>query len=147
MSFQKIKIVLFLIVFGVSFQIQAQTMNFLKMQEVSFSEVLLKAQKENKMVFMDVYAIWCGPCKIMDKTTFSDKLIAAKFNAEFIAYKVNAEDVDGRAIVQKYLVNAFPTYLFFSPKGELINRLEGVFPTKNLLEEADYSKKLWGESK
>ena len=101
------------------------------------------AKKENKMVFMDVYAVWCGPCKIMDKTTFSDVSVATKFNKEFIAYKVNADDVDGRAIVQKYRVSAYPTYLFFSPEGELINRLEGVFPAKLLMEEADYSVGLW----
>ena len=124
-------------------QVHGQSMNFFKMQEIGFEEVLKKAKAENKMVFMDVYAVWCGPCKIMDKTTFSDSLVAKKFNAEFIAYKVNAEDVPGRAIVQKYMVNAFPTYLFFSPDGELINRLEGVFPSKLLMDEADYTKGLW----
>lgn len=123
-------------------QVFGQQMNFLKMQEIGFEDVLKKAKSENKMVFMDVYAVWCGPCKIMDKTTFSDSLVSKKFNAEFIAYKVNAEDVPGRAIVQKYMVNAFPTYLFFSPDGELVNRLEGVFPPKLLMDEADYTKGL-----
>ena len=131
------------VVLTLGFKAKSQTMNFLKMQEVSFKEVLEKAKKENKMVFMDVYAVWCGPCKIMDKTTFSDVSVATKFNKEFIAYKVNADDVDGRAIVQKYRVSAYPTYLFFSPEGELINRLEGVFPAKLLMEEADYSVGLW----
>lgn len=123
-------------------QVRGQQMNFLKMQEIGFEDVLKKAKSENKMVFMDVYAVWCGPCKLMDKTTFSDSLVAKKFNVEFISYKVNAEDVPGRVIVQKYMVNAFPTYLFFSPPGELVNRLEGVFPPKLLMEEADYTKGL-----
>ena len=140
--FLKTKII-FLLLFMLAFsQIQGQQMNFLKMQEISFEDVLKIAKAENKMVFMDVYAVWCGPCKIMDKTTFSDSLVAQKFNTEFIAYKVNAEDVPGRAIVQKYMVNAYPTYLFFSPDGELVNRLEGVLPPKLFIDEADYTKGL-----
>jgi len=142
MIFPKNKIAFLLILMSVLSQVHGQSMNFLKMQEIGFEDVLKKAKSENKMVFMDVYAVWCGPCKLMDKTTFSDSLVAKKFNSEFIAYKVNAEDVSGRAIVQKYMVNAFPTYLFFSPVGELINRLEGVFPPKLLMDEADYTKGL-----
>ena len=135
------------ITFGLVFmaglsQVSGQQMNFLKMQEIGFEDVLKKAKSENKMVFVDVYAVWCGPCKLMDKTTFSDSLVAKKFNSEFIAYKVNAEDVAGRAIVQKFMVNALPTYLFISPQGELVNRLEGIFPPKLLMDEADYTKEL-----
>ncbi|HLO45919.1 MAG TPA: DUF255 domain-containing protein [Leadbetterella sp.] len=142
MVFTKSKII-FLLVFVASLNgAQGQSMNFLKIQDISFEEVLKKAKKDNKLVFIDIYAVWCGPCKIMDKTTFSDSLVAKKFNAEFIAFKVNAEDVPGRVIVQKYMVNAFPTYLFFSPDGELVNRLEGVFPPKLLMDEADYTKGL-----
>lgn len=145
MIFPKNKIAfLFVFMAGLN-QVYGQQMNFLKIQEIGFEDVLKKAKSENKMVFMDVYAVWCGPCKLMDKTTFSDSLVAKKFNAEFIAYKVNAEDVPGRVIVQKYMVNAFPTYLFFSPDGELINRLEGVFPPKLLMDEADYTKGLLKE--
>jgi thioredoxin 1 len=143
MIFFKNKITFLLIFLLKINHVQSQQMNFLKMQEIGFEEVLKKAKSENKMVFMDVYAVWCGPCKLMDKTTFSDSLVAEKFNTEFIAYKVNAEDVPGRVIVQKYMVNAFPTYLFFSPAGDLVNRLEGVFPPKLLMDEADYTKGLW----
>jgi thioredoxin 1 len=143
MIFPKNKIAFLLILMSVLSQVHGQSMNFLKMQEIGFEGVLKKAKSENKMVFMDVYAVWCGPCKLMDKTTFSDSLVAKKFNAEFISYKVNAEDVPGRVIVQKYMVNAYPTYLFFSPDGELVNRLEGVFPPKLLMDEADYTKGLW----
>ena len=136
-------ILVFLFIQNLVFAQNSIQMNFLKIQEISFEDVLKIAQKEKKLVFADIYAVWCGPCKQMDKTTFSDPIVAKKFNTEYIAYKVNAEDVAGRAIVQKYLVNAFPTYLFFSPEGELINRLEGVFPPKLLMEEADYTKGLW----
>lgn len=142
MIFLKNKITFLLIFLLTINHVQGQQMNFLKMQEIGFEEVLKKAKSENKMVFMDVYAVWCGPCKLMDKTTFSDSLVVKKFNTEFIAYKVNAEDVPGGVIVQKYVVNAFPTYLFFSPAGELVNRLEGVFPPKLLMDEADYTKAL-----
>ena len=34
-------------------------------QDISFSEALKKAKEENKMVFVDCYTSWCGPCKYM----------------------------------------------------------------------------------
>ena len=50
----------------VSSFIAAQGINF---EKSSFETLLAKAKKEKKLVFVDAYAVWCGPCKLMDKNT------------------------------------------------------------------------------
>lgn len=37
-----------------------------------FAEILKKAKTERKAIMVDAYAVWCGPCKLMDRTTFTD---------------------------------------------------------------------------
>jgi thiol:disulfide interchange protein len=144
-----IKLVLVLIFFGcfVRFEAVGQGIEFLKIQNVSYQEVLKLAKEEKKLIFIDVYTTWCGPCKLMDKTTFSDPDVGKKFNNEFISFKVNGEDVEGRKLVEMFKINAYPTFLFVDETGSSVNRLEGVFPPKLLIEEADYTTKLWLESK
>ncbi|MBK9933465.1 MAG: DUF255 domain-containing protein [Cytophagaceae bacterium] len=139
--------VLFFVFIGFKNSVSGQNVKFNKNQEISFAEVLKMAEKENKLVFMDVYTTWCGPCKLMDKTTFADSTVGKVFNEKFINFKVNGEDAEGVNIVKKYRINAYPTFIFLDSKGELVNRLEGVFPSKLLIEESEYTMKLWKESK
>ena len=122
--------------FGLKNSVSGQKVNFHKNQEIAFTEVLKIAENENKLIFMDVYTTWCGPCKLMDKTTFADSTVGKVFNEKFINFKVNGEDAEGVSIVKKYRINAYPTFIFLDPKGELVNRLEGVFPSKQLIEES-----------
>jgi Tat protein secretion system quality control protein TatD with DNase activity len=65
-----IKIIPILVSLTFGFNAKSQKKNFLKMQEVYFEEVLKIAKKENKIVFMHICVVWCGHCKVMDKTTF-----------------------------------------------------------------------------
>jgi len=50
----------------------------------TYTEALAKAKEENKPVFLDVYAGWCGPCKKLKKTTFKDETVGEYFNKNFI---------------------------------------------------------------
>ena len=50
----------------------------------TFEEALAKAQAEEKLVFVDAYTVWCGPCKWMSKNTFTDAKVAEYFNENFI---------------------------------------------------------------
>jgi thiol-disulfide isomerase/thioredoxin/tetratricopeptide (TPR) repeat protein len=92
------------------------------------SESLKRAKAEKKVVLVDVFAVWCGPCKIMDRTTFSDPSVAAWVKANAVAVKVDAEKGEGRKIAQRYMVSGFPTILFLDPLGNEIDRLVAVYP-------------------
>ena len=53
-------------------------------EKSSFSEILAKAKQEKKLIFLDAYAVWCGPCKLMDKNVFTDSMVASYFNANYV---------------------------------------------------------------
>ena len=70
-------------------------------------EKLNEIQKSNpKKIMIDLYTDWCGWCKVMDRTTFSDKNVAEKINSNFYPIKINAEykgEINFNNKIYKYL--------------------------------------------
>ena len=60
-------------------------------QWLSWEEAVEKSQTEKRLILVDLYTDWCGWCKKMDKTTYSDEQIADYINKNFYAVKLNAE--------------------------------------------------------
>jgi len=55
----------------------------------------LAAQKETpKKIFMDVYTKWCGPCKMLDRNTFTNKKVIKFINENYYAVKFDAEGTE-----------------------------------------------------
>ncbi|WP_294241044.1 thioredoxin family protein [uncultured Chryseobacterium sp.] len=104
----------------------------IKFEESNFATVLAKAKKENKLVFIDAYTTWCGPCKLMAKNVFPQKTVGDYYNANFVNAKIDMEKGEGIEIAKKYNVKAFPTYLFVDGNGELVHRTLGY------VEEGDF---------
>ena len=102
----------------------------------SWSQLLAEAKKQNKPVFVDVFTTWCGPCKLMAKQAFPDKAVGTLFNANFISYQIDAEKGEGLDVAKKYAVTAYPTSLFVSADGNLIQRTVGYGGIKGLMDEA-----------
>ena len=92
-----------------------------------FAEILKKAKAEKKPVMIDVYAVWCGPCKLMDRTTFVDPQVIAWAKANVIPARFDAEKGEGRHVALRYAAFSFPTILFLDPDGNEIDRLLGAF--------------------
>lgn len=103
----------------------------------SWQDVLTKAKKENKMIFLDCYTTWCGPCKMMSSQVFTQKEVGDFYNANFINTKVQLDTTDadneyvkgwykdGQELARKYSVRAYPTYLVFNSNGDIIHRFVG----------------------
>ena len=106
----------------------------------SWNEVLAKAKVEKKYIFMDCYTTWCAPCKRMDKEVFPLESVGIIYNKNFISIRVQMDRTprdesnvkiwyaDADSIRVKYQVEAFPTYLFFSPDGNPVHRAVGGLP-------------------
>ena len=103
----------------------------------TWKEIQELARKENKIIFIDVYTSWCGPCKLMAAKVFPQKKVGDVFNASFINYKIDAEKGEGIELSKKYNARAFPTYLFISSEGELIYRTTSYMPAEAFIKEAN----------
>lgn len=99
----------------------------------SWAEAIEKAKAEDKMLFVDGYAVWCGPCKRLAKTIFPLANVGDFYNANFINVKMDMEKGDGLKFRKKYPVSAFPTLLFIAPDGELVHSIKGAPRTPEAL--------------
>jgi thiol-disulfide isomerase/thioredoxin len=102
----------------------------------TFQEALAKAKAEDKLIFMDAYAEWCGPCKRMAATAFVDVQVGDFFNENFICLKMDMEKGEGPDIGARYPVSAYPTLFFIHPTGEKVHQKVGGLTAGQLLEEA-----------
>ena len=102
-----------------------------------WQNVLTQAKAQKKLIFVDIYTVWCGPCKEMDKKTFTETSVGDKFNARFINYKIDAEKGFGITLAKRYSATAFPTCLFVDANENLVYKQEGLLRAPDLLKEAD----------
>ena len=110
-----------LMLLGIS-TVSAQGITF---EKGNWDEVVKKAKAENKFIFVDAYAEWCGPCKRMAKDVFPENSVGAFYNKNFVSYKFDMEKGEGPKFAKTYTVAAYPTLLFFNPAGELIHKAVG----------------------
>jgi thiol-disulfide isomerase/thioredoxin len=100
----------------------------------TLSELLAKAKKENKMIYIDCYTSWCGPCKWMAKNVFTNDTVADFYNKNFINAKIDMENGEGIEIAKKYAIRAYPTMLFINAEGIQMHRTCGSSPVKKFIE-------------
>ncbi|WP_270582054.1 thioredoxin family protein [Butyricimonas virosa] len=99
----------------------------------TFEEVRTLAKQQGKMVFIDFYTEWCGPCKMLAKSVFTDSAVGAYFNKMFVCCQLDAEK-EGKDLALKYGVSAYPTLLFVTEQGDVINKVVGSVGVEQLLE-------------
>lgn len=107
--------------------------NGISFDKMSIEKAKKQAKKEGKLIFIDCYTSWCGPCKRMAATTFKEEEVAKLFNQSFINLKIDIEkDEDGADVARRYRVRAYPTLLMINGDGELVKQTVG-FQTKDKL--------------
>lgn len=105
--------------------------------KLTLAQAKERAAKENKVIYVDLSATWCGPCQQMKKTTFQDDIVADYMNKNFVSICFEC-DVDGEISMEyrdKYKSTAFPTHLLIDSKGELIHKFVGCHEPKSFMEE------------
>ena len=106
-------------------------------RESGFAKALEAAKVENKLVFMDCYTSWCGPCKRMAAQEFTQEKAGEYFNPRFVSVKIDMEKGEGVELRKRYDVNAYPTLLVLNAEGELLCRHAGYLSVDKLIDFAE----------
>lgn len=106
-------------------------------KELNWEQVKAKAKKENKYIFLDYYATWCGPCKRMDKEVYINDTVGNFFNKNFISVKIQMDETekdtkevqswrkDAEAMARQYKIQVYPTFVFLSSDGSIVHMETG----------------------
>lgn len=142
------KTLFFFLFFG-PFVIHAQATSGVKfLNGFSWQQIREQAQRENKYIFIDVMASWCGPCKMMDKEVYPNDSVALFMNERFISVKVQMDSTkvddnqvknwyaDARMIDHEYHIQGYPSFLFFNSAGNLVYRNLGFQDVQAFLRNA-----------
>ena len=105
--------------------------------EEDWNLALKKAQSQNKLVFVDIYATWCGPCKMIKQYTFTDSAVGDFFNKNFINVSIDGEKGIGPQLAQQFSIDAYPTLIVTDATGKPVLVTVGYLPADYLLEFAN----------
>jgi len=127
---------------------------------MSFTEAVEAQKRTPRPVLIDFYTVWCGPCKMLEKNTFQNPIIAEYINKHFYAVKFNAEGKDSIAFNGAVFANAaydparasgrnsphdltramaavqgniaYPTVVYLNANWEIITPVQGYYAPKDI---------------
>lgn len=105
----------------------------IQFEKKSWKEVLQLSQELDKTVFVDVYTTWCGPCKKVAKTVFTQEKVGKFYNENFINAKIDGESKEGVKFVEKYNIKSYPTFLYLDKNGDVLYRFVGAKKAKDFI--------------
>ncbi|WP_343744157.1 thioredoxin fold domain-containing protein [Chitinophaga sp.] len=141
---KKILFLTLIVIPTVTISAQEKKINFLTIKNLE--EATSKAKSEGKLIFIDVYATWCSPCKKMEKEVFTSESVYTYINRNFIPIRIqidkNPNDTKeiinqynlSKEISTKYKIKSIPTYLFIDSNQELIHKDDGFMTIDSLLD-------------
>jgi len=130
----RIKLVLILLL-GVSTITckQAENNTGIEFAHIKFQEALEKAGNEDKLIFLDAYASWCGPCKYMSAKIFTNPEVGSYFNEKFVNLKIDMEKGEGPSLARRYSVGAYPTLYIINRNGDVVAKQVGALDAERLM--------------
>lgn len=101
-------------------------------QSVKIDSVFSLAVRTQKLIFIDFYTTWCGPCREMDRTTFQNEEVKALLNSNFHFIKLNAEK-EGIQLAKHFNVTAYPTFIVCDAEMVSLRQLLGYKTSDNFI--------------
>ncbi len=95
-----------------------------------FRSALSKAAAEDKLILVDVSAIWCSTCRRLDRTVFSDPGVKQVIDEKYVFSRVEYESEEGQEFLESYNASGFPTLFLIRPDGTVAKRLSVTFSPK-----------------
>ena len=105
-----------------------------KFETRSTDAVRALAEQRGKLVFIDLYASWCPPCRMMERQVFSRKDVGEFMDQRFVAAKFDTDKPTGKELMKRYGKGSIPLYLVFDTRGELLGRIQGAADAETFME-------------
>lgn len=125
---------IFLVLLAVTSLVRAQETGVVFLHDTVLSTALAQAEKQGKLLFVDCYSTWCGPCMHLSKNVFPLKEVGDFYNRNFVCAKFDMDKFASVEIAQKYGVRGFPTLLFLNGKGEMVHKSVGAGDANMMIE-------------
>ena len=107
----------------------------------NMDDALSRAQSENKPIMIDFYADWCGPCRQLDRDTYSDDALSAFLNENLVCLKINVDK--NKTLASNYNIVSIPAIVFLSPDGTRIGKWVGFTPPARFYQDAQAMLSQW----
>ena len=101
--------------------------------ENAWDEALKQAAAQHKYIFVDAYATWCGPCKMLKATTFKNSKAAVFYNKNFINVALDMEKGQGPQLAAQWGLQAYPTLIIFNAAGKPVLGTVGFIKADDLI--------------
>lgn len=126
-----------LAVYFVNVEVQSylgrQALQATGLNRLPLSDALARAATENKLVIVDVAAIWCPNCRRLDRQVFSDETVRRTIAEKYIFVRLEYETPEGQAFLEKYRSEGFPNLWLLDARGNVVTKLNVVYEPASFL--------------
>ncbi len=100
-----------------------------------------RAKAQKKLIFLDCYTQWCGPCKKMARDVFPMAEVGTFMNPKFVSIKIDMESAYGAPLAKKLQITAYPTFIIFNADAQEIGRFLGGSPADEFMKKVEEKSK------
>ena len=118
----------------------------MRFEAKDFEAALEKTKMERKILFIDAYAVWCEPCKWMEKNVFSDAEVGEMFNRHFVGLQIDVERGEGGELRERFAIEGLPGYIFLDADGNVILRDMGRMSKAEFLQLLEKAREVAGDA-
>ena len=97
------------------------------LQSLALKDSLVKAAAENKLVLVDVSAIWCPTCRRLDSEVFSNQEVRKTINEKYVFSRLEYESAEGTEFLEKHDAAGFPNLWVLDRNGNVVKHLRVTF--------------------
>ncbi len=99
----------------------------------SLTSAQKKAKEHNALIFVDLFADWCGWCHKMEQEVFPSEVFQ-KATESKVLLRLNTEDGgEGTKIAQQFGITTLPTFLLLTADGSIAGTIRGYFPANEFV--------------
>ncbi len=118
----------------------AQGMAF-EPEGTTLEQASVKAKAENKLIFLDCFTTWCGPCKKMAREVFPQETVGKYMNDKYVNLQIDMEGEYGAPLAKKLQISAYPTFVIFNADAKEIGRFLGSHDAFSFIQKVEETSK------